>query len=119
MKAALADYRVSFTVHGRCPQAYAKRRVEQMLDRPGEGSLIERARALREEVMGGGVTIPVEPLSAPFDTRQRAEQYAELARNRGVADVSIVPTFKQLDHETGRWRKAKSVPAEIMAMASR
>lgn len=119
MKASLSDYRVTFVVHGRCAQAHAKRLVDQMLDRPEEGSLIERARALREEVMGGGVTIPVEPLSAPFDTRQRAEQYAALARERGVADVSIVPTFKQFDHETGRWRKAKDVPAELLAMASR
>jgi len=68
---------------------------------------------------GGGVTIPVAPLSAPFDTRQRAEQYAELARSRGVSDVAIVPTFQHLDRESGRWRKAKSVPAEIMAMAAR
>lgn len=65
------------------------------------------------------MTIPVEPLSAPFDTRQRAEQYAELARNRGVADVSIVPAFLRLDRETWRWRKAKGVPAELLAMASR
>lgn len=114
-----ADYRVSFTVHGRCAQAYLRRMTEQMLHRPGEGSIADRAQALREKVMGGGVKVPVAPLSAPFDTRQRAEQFAQLARDRGATDVSIVPSFLRLDRETGRWRKTKSVPAELLAMASR
>lgn len=65
------------------------------------------------------MTVPVAPLSAPFDTRQRAEQFAQLARDRGATGVSIVPAFLRLDRETGRWRKAKDVPAELLAMASR
>lgn len=50
---SVSDYRVSFTVHGRCAQAYLRRMTEQMLHRPGEGSIADRAQALREKVMGG------------------------------------------------------------------
>ena len=63
------------------------------------------------------MTPPMAPLSAPFDTRQRAEQFAQLARRDGCTDVAIVTTFKQLDPQTGKFLKVKFVPASIAAMA--
>lgn len=101
-----SGFRVAFVVHGRCADAYIKARTDRSLKQatcrtPAEAA--EFAAALREKIAMGGVTPPVAALSAPFDTRQRAEQFAQLARRDGC---------------TGKFLKVKSVPDEIRAMAA-
>lgn len=120
MSESLGDFRVTFTVHGRCADAFIRRRADDWAAghaKENSPTFEQCAAEFRRMVAAGEISVPLAPVSAAFDTRRRAEEYAALARSNGVTDVSISTSFKRYDPETGKFRVAHSVPPEIAAIA--